>query len=161
MEVGEAWGMNVPYKISVSCCSIMRPWMRTPLNVTLQALVRVVLQIVTNGDAKLAIKLNLFWNWKVAGSNTASVLPSKRWNSDAVRPGRSLQILSKSEFTTIGPQDITHSFIFPLPSAPFWCNTPYVVQVFSWRSPTKLDIYIFASLHACYITCPSQHHILK
>jgi hypothetical protein len=32
---------------------------RTPLNVTLQALVCVVLQIVTNSDAKSALKVNL------------------------------------------------------------------------------------------------------
>jgi len=81
MEAGETWGMNVPYEISITCCCIMRPWVRTPLNVTLQALVRVVLQIVTNNDAKLALELNLLWMWKVSGSNTASVLPGKCWNS--------------------------------------------------------------------------------
>jgi hypothetical protein len=54
---------------------------RTPLNVTLQTLVCVVLQIVTNSDAKLSLKLNLLWIWEVFGSNTGSVLPGKRWNS--------------------------------------------------------------------------------
>jgi len=78
MEAGETWGMNVSYEIRISCCCIMRPWMRTPLNVTLQALMYVVLQIVTNSDAKLALKLNLLWNRKVSGSNTASVLLGKR-----------------------------------------------------------------------------------
>ena len=81
MGAGETWGMNVPYEISISCSCIMRPWMRTPLNVTLQALVCVVLQIVTNSDAKLNLELNLLWIWKVSGSNTASVIPGKRWNS--------------------------------------------------------------------------------